>query len=88
MIPVPLYVSPGQSHAELRKHYQGTEEGFESFLIEHFFDLHYETDTCPINLGLGNLWRLTVDHPQIQVPLCIHRAPKEKAGESRLLMIC
>jgi hypothetical protein len=75
---------------ELKKLYRGTEEGFESFLSEHFFDLHYQAlpSARPISLGLGNLWRLAVDHPQSQVPPCLHRAPKEKYGQKRLLMIC
>jgi hypothetical protein len=76
--------------AELRKHYHGPAEGFESFLSEHFFDLHYqaEPDAQPISLGIGNLWRLAVDHPGSQVSPCIHRAPKEKSGQKRLLLIC
>ena len=75
---------------ELKKRYHGPDEGFESFLSEHFFDLHYqaEPDARPISLGLGHLWRLACDHPESQVPPCIHRAPREKAGQSRLLMIC
>ncbi|XZF15901.1 hypothetical protein ACTHGU_07170 [Chitinophagaceae bacterium MMS25-I14] len=76
--------------AELRKLYHGPEEGFDSFLSEHFFDLHYEAapDAQLVNLGPGNLWRLAVDHPGSQVPPCLHRAPKEKPGEKRLLLIC
>jgi hypothetical protein len=75
---------------ELKKLYDGEEEGFESFLTEYFFDLHYQAkpNAQPINLDLGNLWRLAVDHPESQVPPCVHRAPKEKPGERRLLMIC
>lgn len=75
---------------ELKKLYHGADEGFESFLSEHSFDLHYQAkpDARPISLGLGHLWRLAVDHPESQVPPCIHRAPKEKSGENRLLMIC
>jgi hypothetical protein len=75
---------------ELRKLYHGADEGFESFLSEHFFDLHYQAkpDARAISLGLGNLWRLAVDHPESQVPPCVHRAPKEKPGQNRLLMIC
>jgi hypothetical protein len=74
---------------QLKKLYHGADEGFESFLSEHFFDLHYqaEPDACPISLGLGHLWRLAVDHPESQVPPCLHRAPEE-SGQSRLLMIC
>jgi len=75
---------------ELKKLYHGADEGFESFLSEHFFDLHYQAtpDARPISLGIGNLWRLAVDHPESQVPPCLHRAPKEKPGENRLLLIC
>ncbi|AMP97384.1 hypothetical protein AY601_0425 [Pedobacter cryoconitis] len=75
---------------ELEKIYDGAEEDFESFLEEHFFDLHYQAkpDSHPISLGLGHLWRLAVDHPESQVPPCLHRAPKEKSGQNRLLLIC
>lgn len=75
---------------EIKKLYDGADEGFESFLSEHFFDLHYqaEPDANLINLGLGNIWRLAVDHPESQVPPCVHRAPTEKPGEKRLLLIC
>ena len=75
---------------ELKKLYDGATEGFESFLGEHFFDLHYQAipTASPFTLGLGNLWRLAVDHPDSQVLPCVHRAPKEKAGQHRLLMIC
>ncbi len=75
---------------ELKKLYCGSDKGFESFLSEHFFDLHYlaKPDACPISLGIGHLWRLAIDHPESQVPPCLHRAPKEKTGENRLLMIC
>ncbi len=76
--------------AELKKLYDGHQDGFESFLMENFFDLHYQAkpNAHPVNLGIGNLWRLAVDHPDSRVPPCLHRAPKEKTGESRLLLIC
>ncbi len=76
--------------AELKKLYHGPDEGFEAFLTEHFFDLHYQAKpgAQSINLGLGNLWRLAVDHPESKVPPCVHRAPNEQTGETRLLMIC
>ncbi|MBL0104106.1 MAG: hypothetical protein IPP51_10380 [Bacteroidetes bacterium] len=75
---------------ELKKHYHGNEEGFESYLTEHFYDLHYRAkpDAQPISLGIGNMWRLAVDHPESKVLPCVHRAPVEKLGESRLLLIC
>lgn len=75
---------------ELEKLYDGADEDFESFLSENFFDLHYQAqpNARPISLGLGHLWRLAVDHPESQVPPCLHRAPKEKSGQNRLLLIC
>lgn len=75
---------------ELRKLYQGEDAGFETFLVENFFDLHYQamTDAQPINFGMGNMWRLAVDHPKSPVLPCVHRAPLEKLGEPRLLLIC
>lgn len=75
---------------ELEKLYDGADEDFESFLSEHFFDLHYQAKphARPISCGLGHLWRLAVDHPESQVPPCLHRAPKEKSGQNRLLLIC
>ena len=75
---------------ELKKLYRGADEGFDSFLSEHFFDLHYQAkpNARPVSLGLGHLWRLAVDHPESQVPPCIHRAPEEKNGQNRLLLIC
>lgn len=73
---------------ELKKLYEGHDEGFEVFLIENFFDLHYQAkqNALPISLGLGHLWRLAIDHPDSKVRPCVHRAPKEKT--SRLLLIC
>lgn len=75
---------------ELRKLHNGNEESFESFLQDHFFDLHYEAlpDAQPVNLGNGHLWKLAVDHPYQEVLPCIHRAPVENKGENRLLLIC
>jgi hypothetical protein len=75
---------------ELKKLYGGADEGFESFLSEHFFDLHYQAapGAQPVSLGTGNLWRLATDHPGSPVPPCVHRAPMEKPGQPRLLLIC
>ena len=75
---------------EIKKIYHGGEDDFDSFLIEHFFDLHYQTKphAHPISLGLGNLWKLAVDYPKSLVLPCIHRAPLENTGETRLLLIC
>jgi hypothetical protein len=76
--------------AELKKLYRGDAAGFETFLSAHYFDLHYQPapGAQPISLGNGNLWRLAVDHPACSVLPCVHRAPKEKNGQNRLLMIC
>jgi hypothetical protein len=75
---------------QLKKRYHGAEEDFESFLSEHFFDLHYQAnpEAHPVSLGRGHLWRLAVDHPESKVPPCVHRAPKEISGQTRLMMIC
>jgi len=70
--------------------HNGPSEEFEDFLKDNYFDLHYQAqpNAVPVNLGLGHLWRLAVDHPKQQVLPCIHRAPIEKEGEYRLLLIC
>jgi hypothetical protein len=75
---------------ELKKLYGGAAEGFETFLRDHFFDLHYQAaqGAQPVSLGTGNLWKLATDHPGSPVPPCIHRAPAEKSGQPRLLLIC
>jgi len=70
--------------------HNGPKEELEDFLKENYFDLHYQAkpQAEPVNLGIGHLWRLAVDHPKQQVLPCIHRAPIEKEGEYRLLLIC
>ncbi|WP_445346627.1 DUF1826 domain-containing protein [Acinetobacter bohemicus] len=75
---------------KLKKLHDGPEAEFEAFLAEYFFDLHYQPKSYakPVNLGLGHLWRLAVDHPTQKVLPCVHRAPVEKDGEYRLLLIC
>ena len=76
--------------AELKKIYDGTVEGFESFLSEYFYDLHYQAspDADIINLGIGNLWKIATDNPESKVLPCLHRAPLEKGGQTRLMIIC
>jgi hypothetical protein len=75
---------------KLKNLHDGPEAEFENFLEEYFFDLHYRAkpESKPVNLGLGHLWRLAVDHPTQQVLPCVHRAPTENDGEYRLLLIC
>ena len=73
----------------LMKIYDIREDEFEDFCSEHFFDLHYQPkpEAEPLNLGLGNMWRLAVKHPGSEVMPCIHRAPRENV-KIRLLLIC
>ena len=75
---------------KLKELHDGPSEELEAFLKENYFDLHYQAkpQEVPTNLGVGSLWRLAVDHPQQQVLPCVHRAPIEKEGEYRLLLIC
>lgn len=75
---------------ELKKLYHGSDDGFDSFLSEYFFDLHYQAklNAKVITLEKGHIWKLAVDHPESKVLPCIHRAPKEKDGQKRLLLIC
>jgi hypothetical protein len=75
---------------KLKDLYEGPEAGFEDFLKEYFFDLHYQPKpgAIALNLGVGHLWKLAVDHPEQQVLPCVHRAPLENDGEYRLLLIC
>ncbi|OYU83450.1 MAG: DUF1826 domain-containing protein [Flavobacterium sp. BFFFF2] len=75
---------------QLQALHDGPDHTFDHFLQEHYFDLHYQAlpHATPINCGVGNLWRLAVDHPTQKVLPCIHRAPIENEGELRLLVIC
>ncbi|MEJ5995111.1 DUF1826 domain-containing protein [Pedobacter sp. Du54] len=75
---------------KLQHVYGGPETEFEDFLTACFFDLHYQPkpNANPLNLGLGHLWKLAVDHPEQQALPCVHRAPIENNGEYRLLLIC
>ena len=75
---------------QLKAFHDGADETFDDFLKEHFFDLHYQekAGAQPINLGNGHLWRLAVDHPDSPCLPCVHRAPQETDGKTRLLLIC
>jgi len=75
---------------KLKALHGGKDEDFETFLKDYYFDLHYQPkpNAKPTNLGTGNLWRLSVDHPGQEVLPCVHRAPVEHEGEYRLLLIC
>ncbi len=73
---------------QLFEHFEGNEADFDEFLKENFYDLHYQAapDAEPLSLGLGNMWRLAIDHPELKVLPCVHRAPIENTP--RLLLIC
>lgn len=75
---------------QLKKLHDGPEDEFEDFLKEYFFDLHYQPkpNAEPVNLGVGHLWRIAVDHPDQEALPCVHRAPVENDCEYRLLLIC
>ena len=75
---------------QLREIHTGNDADFEDFLIENFFDLHYQQtmEEKTISLGNGHLWRLATDNPTSKVLPCIHRAPQETNGQKRLLLIC
>lgn len=87
---VRLKVENPETRSALLGLYDGPLEGFDDFILENYFDLHYEMlpGAKPINLGHGNLWKLAVDHPAQQVLPCVHRAPIENQNELRLLLIC
>jgi len=74
----------------LKKQFEGKEEDFENYLSEHFYDLHYQAKANAkiTSLGQGHLWRMATDYPDSPAWPCIHRAPIEKNGQARLLLIC
>jgi len=75
---------------KLLQKYKGEKSEFEKYLSDHYYDLHYEAlpNATITKAGIGHLWRLAVDHPNSNALPCIHRAPKEKTGQKRLLLIC
>jgi len=79
------------TRAGLLKLFGGKDDAdFRAFLRENCYDLHYAPSphARPFSFGLGNLWRIAVEHPGSPVPPCIHRAPETAPGEPpRLLLI-
>ena len=64
--------------------------GFQDFLTENAYDLHYAAlpHARPHSFGVGNLWRIATEHPGCPVPPSIHRAPPTRPGDPpRLLLI-
>lgn len=75
---------------QLKNNFNGSDADFENYLTEHFYDLHFAAlpGAQPIQIPLGHICRLAVDHPDSQTLPCVHRAPIENRGEYRLLLIC
>jgi hypothetical protein len=77
--------------AELLRRCGGADdEAFRDHLAENCYDLHYlpVAGALPFSFGVGNLWRIALDHPDAPVPPCIHRAPDTGPGAPpRLLLI-
>lgn len=80
-----------ETRAELLKLYGGEDgDGFQDFLAENCYDLHYAPahGARPYSFGVGHLWRIATDWPGSPVPPCIHRAPETRPGDpARLLLI-
>ena len=74
---------------EIKTLYTGPAEGFEEFLKDEFFDLHYlaKPSATIFELGVGHMWRLAVEYPGCEVEACIHRAPPSSKNCFRLLLI-
>lgn len=84
------HVDIPETRAELLKHYGGEDDGaFLEYLNDHFYDLHYSPlpGAQPYSFGVGNLWRVAIQHPGCPVLPCIHRAPATIPGQPRLLLI-
>lgn len=77
--------------AALLKNFGGGDNaGFEEYLSENCYDLHYAPvpDAQPVTFGLHNLWRISNAWPGSPVPPCVHRAPDTTpADPPRLLLI-
>jgi hypothetical protein len=64
--------------------------GFQDFLSENAYDLHYAArpHARPYSFGVGSLWRIATAYPGCPVPPSIHRAPPTRPGDPpRLLLI-
>jgi hypothetical protein len=77
--------------ADLLAMYGGPDDaGFQDFLSEHAYDLHYAAlpQARPHLFGVGNLWRIATAYPGSPVLASIHRAPPAGPGDApRLLLI-
>lgn len=79
------------TRAALLVAYGGDDDaGFQNFLTENAYDLHYVglLSAHPYSFGIGNLWRIATAYPGCPVAPSIHRAPPTKLGDPpRLLLI-
>ncbi|MEY4086864.1 MAG: hypothetical protein RLZZ405_1052 [Verrucomicrobiota bacterium] len=75
--------------ALLKEHGGADDEGFAEFLHEHSYDSHYapRPGAQPYAFGRFALWRIATRWPSSPVPPCVHRAPVNRPGEPRLLLI-
>lgn len=77
-----------ETRTALLKEFGGEDdETFREYLSENCYDLHYlpKPGAKPYTFGIGNLWRVAIQHPESKVLPCIHRAPETPAP--RLLLI-
>ncbi|MEI6461147.1 MAG: hypothetical protein WCO73_04280 [Verrucomicrobiota bacterium] len=85
-----LKVEITEIREQLLKEYGGADDaGFAEFLHEHSFDSHYapKPGATPYPFGTFALWRIATRWPGSPVPPCIHRAPENRPGSPRLLLI-
>jgi hypothetical protein len=79
------------TRAALLAAYGGADDaGFEEFLSEQAYDLHYAAGphARPYSFGVGNVWRIANAYPGCPVLPSIHRAPPPAPDDSpRLLLI-
>jgi len=75
--------------ALLARHGGADDAGFAAYLHERHFDLHYRPlpHARPFSMGNGHLWRLAVQYPGAPVRACIHRAPPQRQGDARRLLL-
>ena len=86
-----LKVEIPEIRAALLEQYGGADDaGFAEFLHEYSYDSHYapKPGTTPYPFGTFALWRIATRWPGSPVPPCIHRAPENQPGSTRLLLIC
>jgi hypothetical protein len=84
-------VDRADTRAALLSAYGGSDDaGFQEFLSDNAYDLHYAAlpQARPYRFGVGHLWRIATQYPDSSVPPCIHRAPPHAPGDPpRLLLI-